>query len=98
MRRVKRIEKIDAVLSRVLKNVGIESEVLEKRVLFLWNTIVDKRISSQTKPLYVKDNILFIKIESPVWAKELSFFKKDLVKRINSELKRRFLRDISFVT
>lgn len=97
MRRVNRLEKIDHVIKRVLKGCGIEDEVIGERCLKLWPEIMGKRVADKNKPLYVKDKILFIKSESPVWAKELSFSKKDIIKKINERLAKRFIKDMVFM-
>ncbi len=94
MRRVNKLERIDKVIKRVLKGCGIEENILGERCLKLWPDIMGKRVADKNKPLYVKDRILFIKSESPVWAKELSFSKNDIIKKINSKLEKRFIKDI----
>ncbi|MDI6752500.1 MAG: DUF721 domain-containing protein [bacterium] len=95
MRRVKKVERIDQVIKRILKGCGIEEEVMGERCLKLWPEVMGKRVADKNKPLYVKDRILFIRSESPVWAKELSFSKKDIIKKINSRLDKRFIKDIN---
>jgi predicted nucleic acid-binding Zn ribbon protein len=97
MRRVNRLERIDQVIKRVLKGCGIEEEVTEERCLKLWSEIMGKRIADKNKPLYVKDKIIFIRSESPVWAKELSFEKKEIIKKINERLSKRFIKDVIFI-
>lgn len=97
MRRVKKIERIDQVIKRVLKSCGIEEDVLEERCLKLWPEIMGKRVADKNKPLYIKDRIFFIKSESPVWAKELSFSKKNIIKKINDRLSKRFIKDVIFI-
>jgi len=94
MRRVNKLERIDQVIRRVLKGCGIEEDVLGERCLKLWPEVMGKRVADKNKPLYVKDKILFIKSESPVWAKELSFSKKDIIKKMNNRLDKRFIKDI----
>ncbi len=96
MRRQKRLERIDKVIDRVLRYCGIEDMILEKRVLEIFPRVVEEKIASHIKSLNIEDRILFVKLDSPTWANQMLFLKRDVLKKINSALTKKFIRNIIF--
>lgn len=96
MRRAKKIERIGCVVDRVLKASGIEDLVLEETIISRLPEILDKRIVKHIKSYHIEDKILFIKLNSPVWARELLFFKKELQDRINESVGKKYIKNIMF--
>ncbi len=96
MKRQKKLERIDKIIDRALKYCGIEDMVLERRVLDLFPKIVEKKIISHVNSLNIEDRILFVKFDSPTWANQMLFLKKDILKKINSNLPKKFIRNIIF--
>ncbi len=96
MRRTKKIERIDVVLDRVLKATGLEDSVLEGRVMSQFPEMLDKRIISHIKSYHIEDKILFVKCDSPVWARELLFLKKEIQDKINKNLTKKYIKNIIF--
>ncbi|MEW6482640.1 MAG: DUF721 domain-containing protein [bacterium] len=96
MRRTKKVERIDVVLDRVLKASGLENAFLEQRVISLLPEIFDKRIMAHIKSYHMEDRILFIKLDSPVWARELLFLKKEMMDKINNSLTKKYIKNVMF--
>jgi len=96
MRRIKKIERIDSVIDRVLKTCGLEEAFLENRVIHQLPEVLDKKITRHIKSYHIEDRILFLKLDSPVWARELLFLKKEMIDKINEGLTKKYIKNIMF--
>ncbi len=62
-----------------------------------WEGLVGKEVAKHTAPAFLKKGILFITVDSPVWAYELSTHLKDIiVKNINVGVGGEVVKDIHF--
>lgn len=98
MKRIKRVERIDSAIDRVLKACGIEDLVLEEKIISEVPKMLDKRIVKHIRSYHIEDKILFIKLDSPVWARELLFLKKEIKDKINENIKKKYIKNIMFTS
>jgi predicted nucleic acid-binding Zn ribbon protein len=96
LKRSSQPERIDRILSRTLKGLRIDHRIKEESAVLSWNKVVGETIASKTKPLRVKDSILFVRAESPSWRNELVFLKPRIIKELNQLLKADVVKDIVF--
>ena len=47
------------------------------------------KLAKELHLLFVKDQILYLEAYNPMWMTEISFFEKEILKKINKELKRK---------
>lgn len=66
------------------------------KIEMVWSRALDKKIAQNCKPIRFSKGILFVSIPNPVWKNELLFFRKDLIERINSELRGQIIKEIIF--
>src|SRR3989304_5300016 len=88
-------EKLSKVLFETLEKLELKNRVEDGLVLNRWDEIVGQSISKNAQPQFVKGRILFVATSSAVWAQELNFIKKEILEKINRELKRE-IKDIRF--
>ena len=88
---------IKTVLNTYLFKTGLEKGVRQQQALTLWPTAVGKKIAENTTVQDVKHGILLVHAESPVWAQELQFKKKEILSNLNSSLGKKTIQDIRFV-
>jgi len=96
LRRARQPERIGRVLSRTLKGLKIDRRVKEETTILKWAEVVGERIAAQTKPLRVKDSILFVKVENASWRNELVFLKAKIIKELNQSVRANVIKDIVF--
>ncbi len=89
-------EIIDEILAKTLNNLGLTTKIKEKRVLDLWSQIIGDKIAEHTQAKYINQGILFVAVDSPVWAHQLLFMKSNLTKKINKKLSEKLVEDIRF--
>lgn len=91
------MESVARVLSRVLRELGLEQDVLGWRAVHEWARIVGPRVASHTRAIACRDGILHVEVEGSAWMHELGFLKRHLIERINAELGGGHVRDVRFL-
>lgn len=86
-------EAIDQMLDRYkLRNRFDQSYVVAH-----WDKIMGSAIATRTKKVYIKDNILFLQIESAPLRNELFRAKGKIIELINREMGSALVQDVIFV-
>lgn len=79
-------EKIESILNRTIKNIGLEQKIKEVKILSLWEEVVGEQISKHTKPLYIHKGTFFIETDSPIWSNEIGLLKKEIKEKLNKKI------------
>ena len=91
------MEAVSGVLSRVLRQLGLESELKGWRAVEEWHELVGPRVSRHTRAVGFRQGTLRVEVEGSAWMHELGFLKRDLISRINQQLGSYLVRDVRFV-
>jgi predicted nucleic acid-binding Zn ribbon protein len=91
---MKQYKSLNDVLNRMMRQLGIEDQVLENGAIGYWAEVAGPKIAQNTKAERVIDGVLFVKVKNDVWRNELLFFKDELIKKINSRLGKSLIHDI----
>jgi len=84
-------------LTELLRNIFKEDSFLGKlNVVLLWEEVADKEIKKHASALKFQKNVLYVIVESPVWAQELKFFKTELIEKLNKKIGSDLVSDIRF--
>ena len=63
----------------------------------VWSNVIGKNVSQYTENIYIKDNTLFLKINSSVLKQELSYGKDKIIENFNKEIGSNEIKKIVFV-
>ena len=77
--------------------MGLDVGVNQEQAVKIWPTAVGEKIAENTTVQDVKHGVLFVRANSPVWAQELQFQKKEVLFKINSALGKKTIKDIRFL-
>jgi len=83
-------------IAAFLRDYNLESKLNETRIISSWEEVVGKLISRHTNQMYVKDRILFVKVDSAALREELSYQRSKLVKKLNVAAGIDAIEDIKF--
>ena len=74
---------LDEVLSKFLREGGLETPLLQKRLIDAWEEVTGPMVERYTGEKYIKNQTLFVKINNPSLRQDLSMMRSQLVKRLN---------------
>ena len=62
----------------------------------LWPKVVGEKIANKTKANNINNGTLFVEVSNSTWRQELQFQKKDIIEKLNKEIKEKIVREIKF--
>lgn len=90
----KRVQTIDEILQRFLRDEGLETPLLQKRLIDSWETVVGDTVAQYTAEKFIKNQTLFVKITNPALRQDLGMMRSQLVKRLNETVSSLIITDI----
>jgi predicted nucleic acid-binding Zn ribbon protein len=77
-----------------LHSYHLEDKLNETRVIQSWEKIVGPMVAKHTNGLYIRNRLLFVKVDSAALRQELSFSRSKIVAALNEEVKSNVIEDI----
>ncbi len=87
---------IRTLIKDVLQQQGIEEKIHAHRAVVYWDSIVGKDISPFTRAVYVKQDKLFVEVNSSVRIHQLQMQETEIRDRINRKLGKTMIQSIRF--
>lgn len=91
------MQRISSILPRIIKTFGLESNLQLRKLSNSWVQIVGDTIALHSSPERLRQEILYVAVDSPIWMQQLSFFKKELIEKVNRETGKKLISDIRFI-
>ena len=82
----RKVQTLTDVLGKALRDGGLESPLLEKRIVDAWDVVVGPTVSRYTQQKYIRNQTLCVKIINPALRQDLSMMRTQLVKRLNEHV------------
>jgi len=92
----KKIERLSNILVSILRERGLVGRLKEYRLFSRWEDIVGDTIARHARPVSVRGNRLYLAVDSSAWSQQLSQLKPELLEKINLNLGREAVKDITF--
>lgn len=80
------VKPLGDVLQQFLRNEGLETPLLQKRIIDAWDELLGNMIAGYTSEKYIKNQVLFVIIANPALRQDLSMMRSCLVKRLNEHV------------
>jgi predicted nucleic acid-binding Zn ribbon protein len=90
------VQSLDDVLSKCLRENGLETPMLQTRLIDSWEEIAGKGVARYTSEKFIRNQTLRVKITSPALRSELSMMRTELVNRLNQHVDAPIITDIRF--
>ena len=71
------------ILRQFIRNEGLETPLLQKRVVDAWEQVTGRTVSTYTEEKFIKNQVLFVKITKPALRQDLSMMRSQLTRRLN---------------
>ncbi|MDK7138916.1 DciA family protein [Corynebacterium simulans] len=80
------IPSLGATLNKEIVRRGWENELADGWVIGNWTNLVGERIAAHTKPERIKDKVVYISCDASVWATELRYLQRQILRKIADRL------------
>jgi predicted nucleic acid-binding Zn ribbon protein len=85
------------LVPQVMKKLGLEQRLQQSQVFFLWSEIVGSDIARHAQPISLRNGLLVVTVNHPIWLQELSRFHKVLMlQKVQGRIGKTAVRDICF--
>lgn len=92
------MQRVSNILNKLLKQYGLEGKMIEYTIADKWEAIVGKIIASHSYPAGIHHRRLYIVVDSPVWVQEISFYKNDLIEKVNKHFGKKVIVEVYLKT
>lgn len=82
------------LIQQVLQQRGMEGKVEEYRAWQVWDEVVGPQIARRARPIRIRDGVLEVRVDQPVWMQQLQLLKPRILTRLNQALGKELLRDL----
>ena len=72
-------------LERLLQKYGLEGKLREQLIVVEWDVDAPEELRSGTKPLYVKDRVLYLGVRNHALAQEINLRKRELIRELQEK-------------
>lgn len=88
------VQNLADVLNLCLRRNGLETPLLQRRLIDSWEKVVGPGIAAYTKEKYIKNQTLFVKISNPALRSDLSMMRQRLVSLLNNVVGSMVIADV----
>ena len=90
------VKPIGELLLRALRNNGLETPLLQKRLINSWPEVAGPVVQRYTQRLNIYNQVLYVSLSNPALRADLSMQRRQLVAKLNSRVGSNIIVDIRF--
>ena len=87
---------IKDIILKNLRDQGLETPLLQKRLIDAWSLVMGDAVASYTTDLNIRNQTLFVHLTNPALRMELSMQRQDIVRRLNEHVGNQVIADVRF--
>ena len=91
------VQTAGSVIGKLLRDLGLERELLGWRAVGEWPDVVGPRIARRTRAVSFHEGTLRVEVEGSAWQFELGFLERRLIQEIARRLGTPCVRKLQFV-
>lgn len=95
--RLKQANSIKSIIQKVTSNKFFGDGLRKVFIKKIWLNVMGKNVSQYTENIYIKNNTLFLKINSSALKQELSYGKDKIIDNFNNEIGSDEIKKIVFI-
>ena len=88
------IKPLGEILQRLLREEGLETPLLQKRLVEAWPEVAGRMVADYTSETSIRNQTLFVKITNAALRSDLTLMRTQLVKRLNERVGAFVITDI----
>ncbi|MBQ6379936.1 MAG: DUF721 domain-containing protein [Prevotella sp.] len=90
------VQQIKDLILRNLRAQGLETPLLQKRLIDAWPTVMGEVIAGYTKNLHIRNQTLFVHLTNPALRADLSMQRQEILRKLNESVGSQVIADIRF--
>ena len=94
MKRNYKLKPIKNIIESFVEQDSISDGIFNIKIQKAWENAVEKKILDYTKEIYVKGDILYIKVSNPILKQEILYSRQKVINLINEELEKDLIKNI----
>jgi len=87
---------VKEAIDEMLDSYKLRGKFDEKKLINSWGTIMGKPISRRTEKIYIKNRVLFVKLNSAPLRQELTIAKAKVLEIIHRSFDKNLVEDVKF--
>ena len=92
----KNTQLIREIILKNLRAQGLETPLLQKRLIESWPTVMGEAIAAYTDGLQIRNQTLYVHLTNPALRADLSMQRQEIVRRLNAHVGSQVIADIRF--
>ena len=90
----KDVQSLSDILQRFLREEGLETPLLQRRVIDAWEQVTGHTVATYTREKFIKNQVLWVKIINPALRQDLSMMRSQLTRRLNEAVGTSVISDV----
>ena len=90
------VQQLKNLILRNLREQGLETPLLQKRLIDAWPEVMGEQIATYTQELQIRNQTLFVHITNPALRADLSMQRSEYVRKLNEYVGSQIITDIRF--
>lgn len=87
---------IQNLLDAWLRSEGLETPLLQHRLINAWPEVMGKTVASYTGNIFIRGNTLHVKINSPALRQNLLLMRSEIARKMNAYVKAQIIQNVTF--
>ncbi len=92
--RMKQARRVGSLLEELYTQPGIGEQLNRHQAWLIWDKLVGEQIAARARPLRLRNDILEVQVDHPVWMQQLQMLKPQILKKLNEQLPNIGITDI----
>ncbi len=84
--KLKKAEAVASLLKKLLGDKGLGDRLPRYQAWLVWDKVVGEQIARRARPLRIREKILEVRVDHPVWMQQLQMLKSQILKKLHEEL------------
>jgi hypothetical protein len=84
--KLKRAEAVASLLKKLLGDKGLDDRLPRYQAWLVWDKVVGEQIAKRARPLRIREKILEVRVDHPVWMQQLQMLKPQILRKLRQEL------------
>jgi hypothetical protein len=91
---MKRAEQVGSLLKQVLGAQGLADRLSRYQAWLIWDKLVGEQIAHRARPLRIRQGVLEVQVDHPVWMQQLQMLKPKILEKLNQQIPNAGITDI----